>query len=314
MTMNLTALGNDFVMQVSDRQLTHVTTTGSIHVSSDDANKAVVLSCSDALLAITFTGLGKLNSTQVDEWLLNVLQEEALCELEADIAIEKFSVLATDWFQSFRTDWSGPHTFIFAGFQKKANTNQSKARLWFVSNTKSNGYLSFDVCPIKNKGMYVTGWLGAFTRMERSRVQAALRSAQNIEQIEAALVNGIRMAASRPDGGPIGKNCMSISLAPPRIALSRFYPYGEHSHNFAPHIVWYEGGRNIAVKGIDHLTGGQYSLMFGGNACKLVVRHGQVKAPPPPQEIQSRFHIRFTNAKYHSDPVTGANIVRIIAD
>ena len=314
MTLNLTALGADFVVQVSDRRLTHVTTSGSIHVDDDDANKAVVLSCSDSLLAITFTGLGRLLATRVDEWLLNVLQEEALCELEANIAVEKFSGLATDWFRSFRSSWSGPHTFIFAGFQKQSYSNRSRARLWFVTNSESVDYSSFAASSFKKFEIYTTGWLTAFTREERRRVQAACRKAKNIEQIEAALVDGIRNAASRPDGSPIGKSCMSISLAPSRIAISRFHPYGEHPHNFAPHVVWYEGGRNFAVRGIDHLTSGQYSLVFGGDTGVLVVRPGLGIGHPPSEEILAKFDLRFTAAKYHSEPVTDTDIVKIVSD
>jgi len=162
--------------------------------------------------------------------------------------------------------------------------------------------------------MYVTGWLPAFTRAERRRVQAASRKAKNIEQIEAALVDGIRNAASRLNGGPIGKSCMSVSLAPPRTAVSRFHPYREHPHNFAPHAVWYEGGRNFAVKGVDYLQAGQYSLVFGGDACALVVRPGRGIGRPPSQESLAKFDFRFTNAKYHSEPVTETSIVKIVAD
>jgi len=283
-------------------------------VDDDDANKAVILSCSDSLLAITFTGLGRLRATRVDEWLLNVLQKEALCELEIDIAVEKLSKLATDWFRSFRSSWSGPHTFIVAGFQKKSNSNQSRSRLWFVTNSASVGYSFFAASSVKRPNMYVTGWLPAFTRAERHRVQAACRKAKNIEQIEAALVDGIRNAASREDDGPIGKSCMSVSLDPLRTAVSRFHPYGKHPHNFAPHVVWYEGGRNFAVTGVDYLTAGQYRLVFGGDACAVVVRPGPEIGPPPSQESLANFDFRFTNAKYHSEPVTETSIVKIVAN
>jgi len=314
MTLNLTALSSDFVVQVSDRQLTHVSTSGSIVVDEDNANKAVILNCSESLLAITFTGLGKLGTTRVDEWLVDVLQNQALCELEAEIAVEKFSTLATDLFRSFRSVWSGPHTFIFTGFQKRPNTTQFQARLWFVTNSKSSDYSNFEIRSINKFGTYVTGWLPAFTRAERKRVEAAFRTAKNIEQIETALINGIRNAASRQNGDPIGKNCMSISLAPPMTAVSRFHPDKGHAHNFAPHVVWYEGGRNYAVHGIDHLTEGHYSLVFGENVCNVAVRQGTVITPPPAHEIFSRFNFRFTDAQYHSEPVTESTIVKIVSN
>jgi hypothetical protein len=255
-----------------------------------------------------------LGTTRVDEWLVEVLQNQALCELEAEIAVEKFSALATDWFGSFRSAWAGPHTFIFAGFQKRSSAKQFQPRLWFVTNSESSDYSTFDVNSINKFGTYVTGWLPAFTRAERKRVQAAFRVAKSIEQIESALINGIRNAASRPNGKPIGKSCMSISLAPPMTAVSRFHPDEGHAHNFAPHVVWYEAGRNYAVKGIDHLTEGRYSLVFGGNACNVAVRHGTGTTPPPAHEINPKFEFRFTEAQYHSEPVTETTIVKIVPD
>jgi hypothetical protein len=222
MTLNLTALGREFVIQASDRRLTYVTSSGSIQLVDDDANKAVVFSCSDALLAITFTGLGKVHGTRVDEWLLDVMQEEALCELEAETAIEQFSQLATAWFQSFRSFWHGLHVFVFAGFQTELTSNRTAPRLWFVTNADSPQYSTFAVQSTNKPGTYVTGCLLAFTRTERRRLQAAYRAAKNPGQAEDALVDGIRNAASRAEGVSIGKNCMSVSLAPPRTAVSLF--------------------------------------------------------------------------------------------
>jgi len=314
MTLNLTLLGPPYVVQVSDRRLTYVTTSGSIVVDEDDANKAVVLSCSDSLLAITFTGLGRLYTTRVDEWLLNVLLEEALCEMEAAIAVERFSELATDWFQSFRATWTGPHTFIFAGFSKKPDSEESRSLVWFVTNSTSVDYSSFAVSSESKDGLYVTGYLPAFTRTDRRRIQAACRKAKNIEVLEAALVAGIRSAASQPNGGPIGKNCMSISLARSRTAISRFHPLGENPHNFAPHFLWYERGRNYAVRGIDHLSSGQYSIVFGGNAGALMVRPGPGIGLPQSNKAFARFHVKFTNARYHSEPVVETTIAKIVAD
>src|SRR5262245_54716364 len=261
MTANLTALGDNFVVQVSDRRLTQVSSSGAIHVEDDNANKAVVFSCSDSLLAVTFAGLGRFRRTRVDDWLLSVLQEEALCELDADIAVERFSELATEWFRSFRSIWTGLHTFVFAGFQKRSGTSQPRARLWLVSNAASIDHTSFAVGSMNNNQIYFTGWLPAFTRPERRRVQAACKKARTIEQMEAALVHGIRTAASHPKGAFIGKSCMSISLAPNRTAISRFHPFGENPHNFAPHFVWYDGGRNFAISGIDYLPSGPYSVV-----------------------------------------------------
>jgi len=88
MTLNITAVSKAYVLQVSDRRLTVVQPDDTITIDTDYANKAVVVSCSDALLAITFTGLGRLGTQGIDRWLVDVIEQNGLCELALSAAGE----------------------------------------------------------------------------------------------------------------------------------------------------------------------------------------------------------------------------------
>ena len=189
MTLNLTWVGRDCIVQASDRRFTWITPSGAVEIVDDDANKAVILSCSDALLTVTFTGLGALlPGTRVDEWLVEILQNQGACELEASDAVAILAQSATDWFRSFRSSWSGEHTFAVAGWQQDLKTQQYRSRVWCVTNAESPAHSTFAVTPQPASGCIVTGYLPAFTRPERRRIQAAARNAKCVDDIERSLV------------------------------------------------------------------------------------------------------------------------------
>jgi hypothetical protein len=312
-TLNITAYARVYVSQVSDRRLTSVLPNGQLSVRDDSANKAVILRCSDGHIAITFTGLGTLGAIRVDEWVVDALVDNGLCELPSQIAVEKFSQLATDWFETFRHRWRGEHTFTFAGWVDSAGSRRRRPAVWFVTNAKATDYSSFAPKQVATSagGLYVTGWLPGFKRPDRRRLQAALRKSNGIDEIEHALVSTIRSVASHPEGTPVGKNCMSVTLSAEGVAVARFHPDGHSEHNFGPHVVWYAGGRNMSVKGIDHLPTGRYSLVFGDNAA--IVRSDRIGLSGQGEQIsRSLFQLKVTAAKYHVEPVIETEIVRVV--
>jgi hypothetical protein len=75
MTLILTCLTEEYIVQVSDRRLTTVDRTGKIIKVADEAsNKAVFL---DHKWIIGFTGLAKLSGTRADKWLAEQLVDTA---------------------------------------------------------------------------------------------------------------------------------------------------------------------------------------------------------------------------------------------
>lgn len=71
MTLIITALADDAVVQVSDRRLTLA--DGSIF--SEDATKAICIACSDARVSLAYTGLARIGMTPTDHWLMELLTE-----------------------------------------------------------------------------------------------------------------------------------------------------------------------------------------------------------------------------------------------
>ena len=76
----------DQFIQVSDRCLT---VDGVVH--DDEANKAIVLNCGNARLAIGFSGLSKYGSFNTRKWLLQTLNECAPPEYTAKEIVERFT-------------------------------------------------------------------------------------------------------------------------------------------------------------------------------------------------------------------------------
>lgn len=178
-------------------------------------------------------------------------------------------------------------------------------------NMEASDHLTFSVKQHTGQRVHVTGFLDAFTRAERRRMQAAVKNARNTEDVERSLVEAVRSAASGPNGGPIGKNCMSVWLAPERLAVSRFYPETDHPSNYSPHIVWSEGGRHFIVRGVDLLSPGNYGVAFGGGASTIVVRPARAYGSPS-RDLSSKFQFKFAYSRCHIGPITEGEIVRVV--
>ncbi len=71
MTLIITAVGKNFVIQASDRRLT--TSSGALY--DDNANKALCVVCRDAVFAMAYTGLAHIGRKRTDEWLVDELSE-----------------------------------------------------------------------------------------------------------------------------------------------------------------------------------------------------------------------------------------------
>lgn len=68
MTLIITALKEDNIIQVSDRRLTR---NGKLY--DDSANKIICVSCADASFSIAYTGLGEIHGCRTDKWVFEYL-------------------------------------------------------------------------------------------------------------------------------------------------------------------------------------------------------------------------------------------------
>jgi hypothetical protein len=125
-TLNITMVGPDIVMQASDRRMTM-----DGQVVDDEANKAIVLRCSDGILGITFTGVGRAADERVDLWLAKLLLDKGVPELSVSDAPQAICDAASRWFSTFPTHWEKRHAFIIAGWLL---AEKPKPVQWWVHN------------------------------------------------------------------------------------------------------------------------------------------------------------------------------------
>ncbi len=95
MTLIIAAGNSEQFIQVSDRRLT----VNGV-VNDDESNKAIVLNCANARLAIGFTGLAKFSSFNTRDWLLSTLNECGPPDYTAGNILNRFKDRATQDFQS----------------------------------------------------------------------------------------------------------------------------------------------------------------------------------------------------------------------
>ena len=95
MTLIITAGNSEQFIQVSDRR---VTINGAIQ--DDESNKAIVLNCANARLAVGFTGLARVGDFNTREWLVSTINECGPPDYTAQSILERVKEKATQAFQS----------------------------------------------------------------------------------------------------------------------------------------------------------------------------------------------------------------------
>lgn len=97
MTLIIAAGNQDQFIQVSDRRLT---VNGVI--ADDESNKAIVLQCANARLAVGFTGLARIGTFNTGDWILSALNECGPPDYTAQSIIERFTGRATKDFTEIK--------------------------------------------------------------------------------------------------------------------------------------------------------------------------------------------------------------------
>lgn len=130
MTLILSLTTPDCVVQVSDRRLTWINTSGVVGVKEDDRNKAVVV-CNRA--AVGYTGLAEISKQNTDEWLVNVLAD--VVPYNPQVAFKSIAAKATKEFRKQKLSlYYKRHAFVVVGW----------------ANVEPNGALWPYICAISN--------------------------------------------------------------------------------------------------------------------------------------------------------------------
>ena len=118
MTLVLSCITRDFIVQVSDRRLTWLNGPNSGSVADDERNKAVVV-CNRLVFA--YSGLAEIGSLRTDDWLLEVIRRATVKSYNVRAVVSAIATEATDAFRRLvLSRHLKRHAFVAAGWVKLA--------------------------------------------------------------------------------------------------------------------------------------------------------------------------------------------------
>jgi hypothetical protein len=245
MTLIVTLVNNNRIVQVSDRRLT--TLTGEIY--DDGANKAIAVGMSYVHFTTCYTGLAFIGrareENRTDRWLQEQLG--AICrsgEQSLETICESLSQRATDAISRLRGDQRNKGLkVVMAGFDRENRPFRAT-----VSNIR---FSSHDIFDVRDRFTWdvrryhpwnpmpdidVAGAMGAFEAKDnhakrlkkiRSTVARQFRrhdSRLNDEQAARRLVTLVRAASTHPAYGHlIGRDCLSVVAVPKTPSMDALY-------------------------------------------------------------------------------------------
>jgi hypothetical protein len=244
-TLIITALADDSVVQVSDRRLTWP--DGSLY--SENATKAICIACSDARLSLAYTGLARIGTTSTDRWLVDTLIESGAALKTFPELVESLATIATMRFRRLTElgDRRGL-TLILSGFGPPgpmmalvSNFEDSTGRrLSNVSENFVTGYWLRNHQPMRKLDLDVSGAEAALTgeileAIERIRGRFLNRAPRDRV---AVLVQVLRLAAKHPKYGRlIGQDCMGTIVMPNGEFRTTYHSCGGTAISYMPHYV-----------------------------------------------------------------------------
>jgi hypothetical protein len=229
MTLILTCLSAEYIVQVSDRRLTLASDPNQ--VSSEHANKAIFL---DGRYIFGFTGLAKLGAQRADLWFaenINSLQNMPLGDrLQALARMLPAAV-------RYAPPQHRTHAFIGAGFARMGSSAPIEPIAVQVSNfLNENGQPRWPSCDFKvvvrriptGKDFLLIGAGAKLNLQERTKLVRAVRKAREagagIQSVARIMAETIWKVANR--NATVGHTAMICTL--PRTAIG---PNGESAES-----------------------------------------------------------------------------------
>jgi hypothetical protein len=298
MTLIVSWLGRDFVMQSSDR----LVTTPPRAAFDTEANKTVVYAASDGFVAISYVGAAFVGTVTTDQWIAETLMRRRYA---TDGVRWNASPLRLDpWFDSGRAAhdlMSAANTAIapspdrdhylelmMTGWQRWKRPGFYRPYLWTISNDHG----AFEILrhsareplhgqPTRTQPFSFPMELAAtpalnFSADVATNVTELIRTGGGRrDYVESALVAGIRQAAGTHPG--IGTDIMSVVLAPRRAHI-RYFPVQAPRRRLTyaktaairtvAYSPWVIGPRLAVAPGIT--TGGQQLLKLGFGVLAII--------------------------------------------
>ncbi len=261
MTLIVTAATHKFVAQVSDRRFT--LPTGELF--SDDANKAVLLDCQDAVFTFAYTGLGFIGRKRTDDWLVDLLVKVKATQLSAPQVIESVTEEATKQFRRLRVTRELGRLTLAVGIWptlehvgRRLVGSISNFETWGSSLDRSSGPTlarsrihpkarptfeeHFIACkPNVKKAaiVQISGRDGAITHMRKRLKRLGDYIVKNPEpdQVTRKLVAFVRRCADDEKEGTIGRDCMTVYVSD-NVRQSTYFPEdNSRPVTFGPHLL-----------------------------------------------------------------------------
>jgi hypothetical protein len=319
MTLNMTLITSAYVVQASDRRMVELP---SGRIVNDKANKGLILQSEDGIFAVTFAGVGMYRGKRVDEWLAEKAAEEGVPEVPIERGVEMIRQVASDWFRTFPGGVDKRHTFVVAGWTGVGTSPE--ASIWVITNHGDERGRALETAaaefaarclPIRPRTaqFHAFGLIGSVERAERRRLDAVMRKNPDFDRAEAAVVDSIRSAATKPAWSwGINRDVLAVTLSPAGQARSTFYPQSAASYNYAPYVIWHSAGNNYIAGDADVLpsTGVDYLL---GECLLIAPPGGDARHDLTPNDVEEiGFRFRMSDAKFKKEATGDATIIQLM--
>src|SRR5215217_1042413 len=267
MTLILTLIATNKVVQISDRRLTLNGET-----CDSNANKLVCVGCDDARFSVGYTGVAEIDGQRTDYWLVeqiesifraghrDVLTVYKMLEEQATKAVSRLQYKGRPVHPQGRG-----LTLVLARYREIGGT--VVPFLAYITNVALDAASPFDVqtsffrkgwmydprLPADRQKLYINGAEGAFTAGDRSanttlkRYWETTRLLRKIDlgyrpesQTTAERMAWlVRQATKHPQYGPlVGPDCLSVVIHPnnPKIP-THYHPEKATTIEYGPHLV-----------------------------------------------------------------------------
>ena len=220
LTLVVSCISPNHIVQVSDRRLTWITGADAGRVADDNSNKAVVV-C--GCLVLAYTGVAQIRGLKTDEWALRVASE--VTPYNPQRVCEALAFRATEDFRNIRLSKSDRrHAFLISGWAKLNDPNAPLTPfVSAISNALNNEWhwlpeaenaFQIRTVPLAQRP-YLIAAVGqplqasALNRLRRG-VRKYVRRERGAEAYIQMVAAAIRETAV--DNDLVGENLMAISL------------------------------------------------------------------------------------------------------
>jgi len=254
MTLIITALKPEFVVQLSDMRLTDLSTQA---VRNEEQRKAIVLSTADARVAVGWCGFAhdRHNGNNTGEWLMDVLSRLVSQQpaLKLPDFVNELVARATSHFQPIAepldhkactivmAGWASPRPNIAVPFAARVSNCEEKWQgLLHTRPTFDQSWLWPSEKGPRPPAVVIVSGAQQATRQEWvNAIGLLLRRDPSPEEVMNACLRVMREAvAHQTYGGLIGRNWVGVEMlfGNPE-AVAHYFPEKDSPEQFMPNLV-----------------------------------------------------------------------------